>query len=202
METPERPESVRTAKTSTSPKPTRGATDPLRRQRIARAAYEVVAERGVRGLRHRVVAEAAGVPLGSTTYYFATLDDILEAAMREGLEANRVRLLAWARELPLDVDLAQALAELAEQSTGPDRAQLRVEYELYLAAIEHPSLQAVSRAWSDVLVEALSLHTDPVTAKALAALDNGLQLESLISGDVLLAAQVGPIYRRVLTGAA
>lgn len=183
-----------------SPK-ARGATDPERRRKIAQAAYRVVAERGVRGLRHRAVAEAAGVPLGSTTYYFKTLDDILEAAMQEGLQTNRERLLGWARSLPEDADLAQALADLAELATGPNRAALRVEYELYLAGFDHPSLQAISRAWSAVLVEALSLHTDPVTAKALAVLDNGLQLESLISGDPLLSAEVCPVYRRVLTGA-
>lgn len=157
----------------------------------------MVSERGVSGLTHRAVAEAAGVPLGSTTYYFATLDDILEAAMRQALDATRERLLRWA-EAMADVDLAAALAELTERTTGPDRAQLLIEYELYLAALRRPPLQPLSREWSEVLVEILLLRTDPVTAKALAALTNGLELESLISGEPLRASQSRPVFRRVI----
>src|SRR3954454_22150107 len=61
--------------------------DPHRRDRIARAAITVVAERGIAGLGHRAVAAEADVPLGSTTYHFATLDDLLVAALRQSNEA-------------------------------------------------------------------------------------------------------------------
>jgi TetR/AcrR family transcriptional regulator, regulator of biofilm formation and stress response len=47
----------------------RSANDPERQQRIAEAAIQVVADRGVEGLTHRAVAAGAEVPLGSTTYY-------------------------------------------------------------------------------------------------------------------------------------
>jgi DNA-binding transcriptional regulator YbjK len=182
---------------SRSPRP-RGATDRERRLRITQAAIEVVGERGVAGLTHRAVAKAAGVPLGSTTYHFATLDDILEAALQKALDDNREQRMQWASTLPDDVDLADALAELTEQETGPGRAQVLVEYELYLAALRHPSLQALSRAWSEVLVEVLLPHTDIGTARALATLNNGLYLESLISGEPLRASDARAAYRRVV----
>ena len=44
--------------------------DPNRRQRIIDACLDVIAERGVAGTSHRIVAEAADVPLGSMTYHF------------------------------------------------------------------------------------------------------------------------------------
>src|SRR5437764_249747 len=66
----------------------RGPNDPERRARIAKAAIEVVAQKGIDGLTHRAVAAAAGVPLGSTTYHFATLDDLLEVALHEAPERN------------------------------------------------------------------------------------------------------------------
>ncbi|MCZ4096223.1 TetR family transcriptional regulator [Streptomyces sp. So13.3] len=60
--------------------------DPDRRRRIIDAAIRVVGERGIAGLSHRSVAAEADVPLGSTTYHFATLDDLLVAALRQANE--------------------------------------------------------------------------------------------------------------------
>src|SRR6478736_9694290 len=56
----------------------RGATS--RRDLLIDTALGVIAEHGVAGTTHRRVAAAAGVPLGSTTYYFADLGDLLGAA--------------------------------------------------------------------------------------------------------------------------
>ncbi|MGW1284542.1 TetR/AcrR family transcriptional regulator, partial [Streptomyces sp. NPDC002586] len=49
--------------------------DPERRQRIIDAAIRVVGRDGIAGLSHRSVAAEADVPLGSTTYHFATLEE-------------------------------------------------------------------------------------------------------------------------------
>ena len=55
--------------------------DPGRRDRLIDVAIDVIADRGVAGATHRAVAEAADVPLGSTTYYFSTLDDLHREAI-------------------------------------------------------------------------------------------------------------------------
>lgn len=60
--------------------------DPERRQRIIDAAIRVVGEKGIAGLSHRSVAAEADVPLGSTTYHFRTLDELLVAALRQANE--------------------------------------------------------------------------------------------------------------------
>lgn len=60
--------------------------DPERRQRIIDAAIRVVGEKGIGGLSHRSVAAAADVPLGSTTYHFKTLDELLVATLRQANE--------------------------------------------------------------------------------------------------------------------
>ena len=44
---------------------------------ILEAALRVIAERGVEAVTHRAVADAAGVPLSATTYYFESLDELL-----------------------------------------------------------------------------------------------------------------------------
>src|SRR3954454_19445732 len=90
----------------------RGPTDPARREKIANAAIALVAERGVEGVTHRAVAAAADVPLGSTTYHFATLDDLLAVALHTAAEHNVARLREWEQDLPPGADLAAALADL------------------------------------------------------------------------------------------
>src|ERR1700741_333272 len=87
----------------------RGPTDPGRREKIANAAIAVVAERGVEGVTHRAVAAVADVPLGSTTYHFATLDDLLVVALHTAAERNIARLREWERDLPPGADLAAEL---------------------------------------------------------------------------------------------
>ena len=56
--------------------------DPEGRKRaIVQAAAELIMELGISNITHRKIAERAGVPLGSTTQYFATLDDLRHAAI-------------------------------------------------------------------------------------------------------------------------
>ncbi|MGA5424823.1 TetR/AcrR family transcriptional regulator [Streptomyces lavendulocolor] len=49
---------------------------------IADAALALLAERGMRGLTHRAVDEAAGLPQGSTSNYARTRQALLETAVR------------------------------------------------------------------------------------------------------------------------
>lgn len=55
---------------------------------------------GLHTITHRAVAAHAGVPLGSTTYYFRDLDDLLLAAVDAALEQSRQRIAAWDAALP------------------------------------------------------------------------------------------------------
>ena len=63
-------------------------TTPLRRQprgaarrdAIVEAAAALVVEAGPSTLTHRTIAQRADVPLAATTYYFASLDDLVGAA--------------------------------------------------------------------------------------------------------------------------
>ena len=51
-----------------------------RRQQILEAALKIIGEEGLRGLTYRSIAEAANIPLGSTTYYYSSIEELyLEA---------------------------------------------------------------------------------------------------------------------------
>ncbi|KQX53533.1 MULTISPECIES: TetR family transcriptional regulator [unclassified Streptomyces] len=156
--------------------------DPERRERIVDAALRVVGRSGLSGLSHRTVAAEADVPLGSTTYHFASLDELLVAALRKANEGFG-RLLRDSPALAApDGDLAAALARLLGEWMSGDRARVELEYELYLAALRRPALRPVAAEWTETVVTVLAHRTDPVTARALVALMDGICLQSLLTG--------------------
>jgi AcrR family transcriptional regulator len=67
-----------------------------RRRELVAAAAELLRLGGFDAIRHRAVAERAGLPLASTTYYFASLDDLVTAATertsRDELDEGRAQL--------------------------------------------------------------------------------------------------------------
>ncbi|MFR9675241.1 TetR/AcrR family transcriptional regulator [Streptomyces sp. TR06-5] len=157
--------------------------DPDRRRRLVDAAIRVVAEHGIAGLSHRRVAASADVPLGSTTYHFASRDDLLVAAL-ERMGADWLAAVdSWERGLPADADLAAETARLIENSLTGGLARTRVEYELYLAALRHDAVRPLAAECIDGLAAILRRRTpDDATARALAALVDGLTLQLLLSG--------------------
>jgi len=178
----------------------RGPTDHTRRERIAQAAIAVVAERGVEGVTHRAVAAAAGVPLGSTTYHFATLDDLLAVALRAAAEDNIQRLREWEKDLPRDADLAAALTDLLIRGIAGERPRTVVGYELYTAALHRPQLRPASTAWDDTLAEVFASRTDFVTGRLLAAIFCGLQLQALLTEPLPAREDIKAIFRRAIGG--
>src|SRR5690349_22935278 len=69
-----------------------------RRAALVEAAAELLVEGGFDAVRHRAVAERAGLPLASTTYYFDSLDELVTAAVelhgRAELAGGREKLAA------------------------------------------------------------------------------------------------------------
>lgn len=179
---------------------TRGPNDPDRPARIAAAAIEVVAEHGIERLTHRAVAAAADIPLGSTTYHFATLDDLLAAALRLAADRNVQRLRDWAGALPRNADLAVALADLVLGSLAGDRTHTVVEYDLYVAALHRPALRPVSAAWDEELIHVFGSRTDPLTGRVLAGLFCGLLMQAALADPPPSRRELTALFRRAIAG--
>jgi len=176
----------------------RGPTDPDRRDRIARAAIAVVAEQGIRKLSHRTVAAKAGVPLGSTTYHFATLDDLVAAALDTAARRSVAELRAWEQSLPPDADLAAELADFVIASVGERRSETMAEYNLYALALHRPDLRAAAVAWDDALADVLCARTDEVTGRMLGVLLCGLLMQAVLRDDPLARTDIVAQLRRAL----
>ncbi|WP_369180657.1 TetR/AcrR family transcriptional regulator [Streptomyces mutabilis] len=175
--------------------------DPERRQRIIDAAIRVVGRQGIAGLSHRTVAAEADVPLGSTTYHFATLDELLVAALRQANEGFAKVVAGHPVPADPDADLAGELARVLGEWLGGDRTGVELEYELYLAALRRPALRPVAAEWAEGVGALLAARTDPVTARALVAVLDGICLQVLLTDSVYDEGYAREVLARVLGGA-
>ncbi|MER5890088.1 TetR family transcriptional regulator [Streptomyces sp. NPDC001941] len=174
--------------------------DPERRQRIVDAALRVVGRAGIAGLSHRTVAAEADVPLGSTTYHFASLDELLVAALRQAGEGFGAALRESAALAGPDADAAAELARLTGDWLAGERARVELEYELYLAALRRPALRPVAAEWGAQVGAVLAHRTDPATARALVALIDGICLQVLLTDAPYDEAYAREMIGRVLEG--
>ncbi|MFF9089790.1 TetR/AcrR family transcriptional regulator [Streptomyces sp. NPDC014991] len=111
---------------------------------VADTALTLLAERGMRGLTHRAVDEAAGLPPGSTSNVARTRQALLELAVRR--HAEREARLLTPEEMPDPSGgpdaLAEGLALAVHRALTRDRALLIARYELALEATRRPELRA------------------------------------------------------------
>ncbi|MGW0909041.1 TetR/AcrR family transcriptional regulator [Streptomyces sp. NPDC002853] len=118
---------------------------PARTELIADTALALLAERGMRGLTHRAVDEAAGLPQGSTSNHARTRLALLEAAVRRlaDREAELLGLPESAHPGPGGLEpVITALAQALHRYLTDHRALLIARYELALEATRRPELRA------------------------------------------------------------
>jgi TetR/AcrR family transcriptional regulator, regulator of biofilm formation and stress response len=168
----------------------RQARGERRRTAILEAALRVIAERGVAATTHRAVADAAGVPSSTTTYYFESLDELLDEALLLFVRGEAGRLHALTDELDRQqmppAEIAHLLVE--ELRAGDDDGDV-AQFELYLEASRRPSLREVAREclrlYEEVAHAALRAAGSPRPeegARAFVALLDGLGLHRIASG--------------------
>src|SRR5689334_22588768 len=87
-----------------------------RRYALGSAAAELLAEGGFEAVRHRAVAQRAGLLLASTTYYFSSLDDLIARAVEHigmiEVAQLRARVNGLSRRRRGPETTAEMLAEL------------------------------------------------------------------------------------------
>ncbi|WP_432095735.1 TetR/AcrR family transcriptional regulator [Streptomyces sp. bgisy100] len=127
---------------------------------IADTAIRLLAERGLRGLTHRAVDEAAGLPAGSTSNHARTRAALLEAAVRQ-LALRDTRVFGAEIVTPDGPeDLARAVARTVHRYLTEHPDLLLARYELALEATRRPELRpiydAAGKPFRDVLTALLA----------------------------------------------
>lgn len=186
-----------------------------RRAALVEAAAKLLVEGGFGAVRHRAVAERAGLPLASTTYYFDSLDDLVTAAVEHHayaeLETGRRRL----EELATRNRGVQATVELVlEMLLGPetddpeaDAEAVLLRYERLVATGRRPYLRPLMRTLSvqlnELLTEIFARSGTPVTEadlERLVALVDGAVVNALIAIDPAPRAAASRMLQNALDG--
>lgn len=177
----------------------RPANDPERREKIITAALETIGRVGVADTTHRRIAETAGLPLGSLTYYFSGLDDIIAAAFRQLSVQVSDHLMQIMVAAP---DQAAARTALVDYlcDDGPVRTMdLILSFELYAYASRRPLLKTVMLDWMAASRRALQLHFTVQQANALDAMIEGITIHNAMNPKMLDQQHIRLIVERLST---
>jgi DNA-binding transcriptional regulator YbjK len=155
--------------------------DPDRKDRIVDAAIKVIADHGVAGTTHRLIAAAADVPLGSLTYHFSSLEDLRAQAFQRHAERMSASYAAQFDGVRTHEQFVEAVTDLIHGDAGADAHDWAIAYELYLAALRDPALRAVTETWMRTSRAVLERFVDPTTARGIDALIEGLVMHKTLS---------------------
>ena len=145
---------------TTAAQPQKRPRGAARRELLLEAVLTIVADVGAEAVTHRRVAEVAQLPLASTTYWFASKDELLTAALELAAERDVARLQELAQDLcdvhPVSGSAAldaavNAVVDPLDEPTS--RASLMAAYALLLEAARRPSLQELAARWTDAYLE-------------------------------------------------
>ncbi|MDO8119838.1 TetR family transcriptional regulator [Isoptericola sp. b490] len=192
------------------PKTSSGAR---KREQILDASVQVFGTGGSAAVTHRAVAEAAQVPLGSTTYYFADRDDLLLQTMAHAREAEAKRLAGIVEALDGPLSVGQAVDVLTEMffdKTVADPLYDLALFEMFMEATRQAALRPVTRDWSAMiaaLVDRVLPASDPAlprdqVVQIVACLIDGLMLEAVSNAELEvsdLSARLRVVVARLCT---
>jgi len=165
-----------------------------RREHLLRSTLEVIGESGVQRTTHRAVAERARVPVSTTTYYFASLDEMIEAALELFVEDEVERLAAASEQITAlsgtPQEAIRAVAAALVALNPPGSAVATAKFELYVAGSRSEALrpmvaraQEAYRRLAATMMEAFAVRDVDRLAPLAVALVDGLGLNALAVPD-------------------
>lgn len=150
-----------------------------RRRELCDAAIQLLAEDGAKGLSHLKVDAHAGVPDGTTSFYFRTRSALLRAVADRMVELDLATLQAVADSAGVgDTSSASTLAQVVIQSgEEPQLTRTKARYELTMQATRDPAMAATLERATQAFTK---LHHDIVVQ----LLPHGAELDPAVVDDL------------------
>lgn len=125
------------------------------RSAIVAAVISLLAEEGVAGLTHRLVAQRSGASLAATTYYFASMQDMIAEASNELLRTSLADMTALAEKTRGGGEhgFRRFVARLAANGVGEHRERTAAWCEILLDGARRPEAHALTRKGFERLVQ-------------------------------------------------
>lgn len=173
--------------------------DPGRRSRILQATLDVITAEGIGAASYRGIAAHAGIPLGSMTYYFPTLEGLILSALDSTRSQLEPRYAGPLRDARTRADVVDVLVEATIGSTSPSLAEIRLYEDIRHHGARNPEIAAVLQAVEDDSLVMLHRVLPNSTALAVNALLWGWWSHRLAHPDTALdEATVRPPYEALI----
>ncbi|MDB6427109.1 TetR/AcrR family transcriptional regulator [Curtobacterium sp. 20TX0008] len=150
--------------------------DPERRDRIIAAATDSIAQEGVSGTSHRKVAVRADVPLGSMTYHFSSMDDLLTEVFTAFAATISTEFEARMAAAETPAAALDQIVDLIHSDLQRSKREHVLTYELYTLAARRADFRSITEQWMQASRAALERHFEPDVARALDAYIEGTAL--------------------------
>jgi TetR/AcrR family transcriptional regulator, regulator of biofilm formation and stress response len=157
--------------------------DPGRRDRIIDACLDVISQNGVAGTSHRKVADAADVPLGSMTYHFTGMRELLHQAFSRFAQTASEQFEERIAAAHDATTAKQAIADAITHNVLSNKRDLVLTHELYTLAAREPAYRDITHAWMARSRRTLEQFFDPATARILDALVEGLSIHRALDNE-------------------
>jgi len=141
-----------------------------RRRVILDAVRQTIVRSGVQGVKHRAVAEEAGVPLAATTYYFPDIHALLHDAFLDFCESNIHQLQE------LEIQSGQLLASFPSLTELEEEEKSKIKETLAHLIIQHVKNQVENK---DDRITERAFRNESIRNPELGTLVNAMELQQL-----------------------
>lgn len=128
------------------------------RSLMLQVVLDIIVSDGMRAVRHRVVAERAGVALGTTTYHFSSIEDLIVSAFQFWRAKRKLTENPYYKKMV-------GLLEPYEQAGVPESERCRIAEQVYRYSVEYIVDQLSGRR-EDRIVE-LAFYHESLRSEAL-----------------------------------
>lgn len=164
---------------------------------LVEAALQIIRESGVKSVTHRKVCSYAGVALGSSTYHYENLDNLILDAFSHYVETVSVGYEKHFEGAASDEELIDAVLELVNTLTT-DMGNAILEWELFAEAGRQDAYRALAQKWSQRARSAVARYVSPATAHMLEVIWDGATAQRVLNATQMSDADLRQLVRAAL----